>query len=75
MTASSSPGISLMMEGISYSSGSQLPMVVVDIMRGGPGLGNIGPEQGDYNQLTKGGGHGSIACRSSPPRRRRRWPT
>lgn len=58
MTASSSPGASLMMEGISYSSGSQLPMVVVDIMRGGPGLGNIGPEQGDYNQLTKGGGHG-----------------
>jgi pyruvate/2-oxoacid:ferredoxin oxidoreductase alpha subunit len=58
MTASSSPGISLMMEGISYSAGSQLPMVVVDVMRGGPGLGNIGPEQGDYNQLTKGGGHG-----------------
>jgi pyruvate/2-oxoacid:ferredoxin oxidoreductase alpha subunit len=58
MTASSSPGISLMMEGVSYSSGSQLPIVVVDIMRGGPGLGNIGPEQGDYNQLTKGGGHG-----------------
>jgi len=58
MTASSSPGISLMMEGISYSSGSQLPMVVVDVMRGGPGLGNIGPEQGDYFQLTKGGGHG-----------------
>jgi pyruvate/2-oxoacid:ferredoxin oxidoreductase alpha subunit len=58
MTASSSPGISLMMEGISYAAGSQLPMVVVDIMRGGPGLGNIGPEQGDYFQLTKGGGHG-----------------
>ena len=58
MTASSSPGISLMMEGISYSAGSQLPMVVVDVMRGGPGLGNIGPEQGDYHQLTKGGGHG-----------------
>ena len=58
MTASSSPGVSLMMEGISYSSGSRLPLVVVDVTRGGPGLGNIGPEQGDYFQLTKGGGHG-----------------
>ena len=58
MTASSSPGISLMMEGISYAAGSELPFVVVDIMRGGPGLGNIGPEQGDYFQITKGGGHG-----------------
>lgn len=58
MTASSSPGISLMMEGISYAAGSELPLVVVDIMRGGPGLGNIGPEQGDYFQVVKGGGHG-----------------
>jgi len=58
MTASSSPGISLMMEGISYAAGSELPIVVVDIMRGGPGLGNIGPEQGDYFQVVKGGGHG-----------------
>jgi 2-oxoisovalerate ferredoxin oxidoreductase alpha subunit len=58
MTASSSPGISLMMEGISYAAGSELPVVVVDIMRGGPGLGNIGPEQSDYFQLVKGGGHG-----------------
>jgi pyruvate/2-oxoacid:ferredoxin oxidoreductase alpha subunit len=58
MTASSSPGISLMMEGVSYSAGSELPIVVVDVMRGGPGLGNIGPEQGDYFQVVKGGGHG-----------------
>lgn len=59
MTASSSPGISLKQEGISYSAGSELPMVVVDVMRGGPGLGNIAPEQGDYNQMVKGGGHGN----------------
>lgn len=58
MTASSSPGMSLKMEGISYSAGSELPMVIVDIMRGGPGLGNIAPEQGDYFQMVKGGGHG-----------------
>jgi 2-oxoisovalerate ferredoxin oxidoreductase alpha subunit len=59
MTASSSPGISLKQEGLSYLAGSQLPCVVVDIMRGGPGLGNIAPEQADYNQMIKGGGHGS----------------
>ena len=59
MTGSSSPGISLMMEGVSYAAGSELPIVVVDIMRGGPGLGNIGPEQSDYFQVAKGGGHGS----------------
>jgi pyruvate/2-oxoacid:ferredoxin oxidoreductase alpha subunit len=59
MTASSSPGMSLKQEGISYSAGSELPMVVVDIMRGGPGLGNIAPEQSDYNQMVKGGGHGN----------------
>ena len=58
MTASSSPGISLMMEGVSYAAGAELPIVVVDITRGGPGLGNIGPEQGDYFQVVKGGGHG-----------------
>jgi pyruvate/2-oxoacid:ferredoxin oxidoreductase alpha subunit len=58
MTASSGPGISLMMEGVSYAAGSELPVVVVDIMRGGPGLGNIGPAQGDYFQVVKGGGHG-----------------
>jgi len=58
MTASSSPGISLKQEGISYAAGSELPLVVIDIMRGGPGLGNIAPEQGDYFQMVKGGGHG-----------------
>jgi 2-oxoglutarate/2-oxoacid ferredoxin oxidoreductase subunit alpha len=58
MTSSSSPGISLMQEGMSYIVTSRVPAVVVDIMRGGPGLGNIQPSQGDYFQLTKGGGHG-----------------
>ena len=62
MTASSGLGISLKQEGISYLSGSELPALVVDIMRGGPGLGNIGPEQSDYNQVVKGGGHGSYRC-------------
>jgi 2-oxoisovalerate ferredoxin oxidoreductase alpha subunit len=59
MTASSGPGISLMQEGVSYLAGAELPAVIVDIMRAGPGLGNIGPEQGDYNQIVKGGGHGN----------------
>jgi len=59
MTASSGPGISLMQEGISYIAGAELPCVVVDVMRGGPGLGNIGPEQADYSQMVKGGGHGN----------------
>ena len=59
MTASSGPGISLMQEGISYLAGAQLPALIVNIMRAGPGLGNIGPEQGDYNQAVKGGGHGN----------------
>ncbi len=58
MTSSSSPGISLKMEGISYMAGARLPAVIVNIMRGGPGLGNIAPAQGDYFQATKGGGHG-----------------
>src|SRR5689334_4117315 len=58
MTASSGPGISLMQEGISYLAGAELPCVIADIMRGGPGLGNVAPEQGDYNQVVKGGGHG-----------------
>ncbi len=58
MTASSGPGISLMQEGLSYLAGAELPCVIVDIMRGGPGLGNIAPEQGDYHQIVKGGGHG-----------------
>ncbi len=58
MTSSSSPGISLMQEGISYIICSRVPAVVVDMVRGGPGLGNIQPSQGDYFQLVKGGGHG-----------------
>jgi pyruvate/2-oxoacid:ferredoxin oxidoreductase alpha subunit len=59
MTSSSGPGISLMQEGISYMAGAELPCVIADIMRGGPGLGNIGGEQGDYHQVVKGGGHGN----------------
>jgi 2-oxoglutarate ferredoxin oxidoreductase subunit alpha len=58
MSSSSSPGVSLMQEGLSYIAGSEVPAVLVDIMRGGPGLGNIAPSQGDYNQIVKGGGHG-----------------
>jgi pyruvate/2-oxoacid:ferredoxin oxidoreductase alpha subunit len=59
MTASSGPGLSLMQEGISYLAGSELPCVIVDVVRGGPGLGNIAPEQSDYFAMVKGGGHGS----------------
>jgi pyruvate/2-oxoacid:ferredoxin oxidoreductase alpha subunit len=58
MTASSGPGISLMQEGISYLAGAELPCVIADIMRSGPGLGSIAPEQSDYFAMTKGGGHG-----------------
>jgi 2-oxoglutarate ferredoxin oxidoreductase subunit alpha len=58
MTSSSSPGISLKMEGISYLAGADLPCVIINVARGGPGLGNIAPAQGDYFQATKGGGHG-----------------
>ena len=58
MTTTSSPGYSLMQEGISYLAMSFVPCVIVNIMRGGPGLGNIQPAQGDYFQMTKGGGHG-----------------
>jgi 2-oxoglutarate ferredoxin oxidoreductase subunit alpha len=60
MTSSSSPGISLMQEGFSYIAGSEVPVVIVDVMRGGPGLGNIQPSQGDYNQVTKTAGHGDF---------------
>jgi pyruvate/2-oxoacid:ferredoxin oxidoreductase alpha subunit len=59
MTASSGPGISLMQEGISYMAGAELPCVVADITRAGPGLGNITSEQSDYHQVVKGGGHGN----------------
>lgn len=62
MTSSSSPGISLKQEGISYLAGCELPAVIVNIMRGGPGLGNIAPSQSDYFQATKGGGHGDYHC-------------
>ena len=58
MTTSSSPGVSLMMEGLSYIAGTEVPMVLVDVMRGGPGLGNIAPSQADYHQIVHGGGHG-----------------
>ncbi|MFZ5943422.1 MAG: 3-methyl-2-oxobutanoate dehydrogenase subunit VorB [Bacillota bacterium] len=58
MTSSSSPGVSLKMEGLSYIAGAELPCVIVNMMRGGPGLGSIQPAQGDYFQATKGGGHG-----------------
>jgi 2-oxoglutarate/2-oxoacid ferredoxin oxidoreductase subunit alpha len=60
MSSSSSPGISLMQEGLSYIAASMVPIVLVDIMRGGPGLGNIQPSQGDYNQVTKTAGHGDF---------------
>jgi len=59
MTGSSGPGLSLMQEGISYLAGSELPCVIVDVVRGGPGLGNIAPEQSDYFAMVKGGGHGN----------------
>ena len=62
MTSSSSPGISLMQEGISYLAAAELPCVIVNVMRGGPGLGNIAPSQGDYFQAVKGGGHGDYHC-------------
>ena len=60
MTSSSSPGISLMQEGLSYIAASEVPVVVVDIMRGGPGLGNIQPSQSDYFQMTRSAGHGDF---------------
>jgi 2-oxoglutarate ferredoxin oxidoreductase subunit alpha len=62
LTTSSSPGISLKQEGISYLAGCELPAVIVNIMRGGPGLGNIAPSQSDYFQATRGGGHGDYRC-------------
>ena len=62
MTSSSSPGISLKQEGISYIAGAELPAVIVNVMRGGPGLGNIWPAQSDYFQATRSGGHGDYHC-------------
>src|SRR5210317_297634 len=58
ITSSSSPGISLKLEGISYLAGAELPSVIVNVVRGGPGLGTIQPSQADYFQSVKGGGHG-----------------
>ncbi len=62
MTSSSSPGMSLKQEGISYMAGAELPAVIVNVQRGGPGLGDISPSQSDYFQATKGGGHGDYHC-------------
>ena len=58
MTSSSSPGVSLKQEGISYMAGAELPCLIINVMRGGPGLGTIQPSQADYFQTVKGGGHG-----------------
>ena len=66
-TSSSSPGISLMMEAVSYLCGAELPCVIVNIMRAGPGLGGILPSQSDYFQATKGGGHGDYRCLTLAP--------
>ncbi len=60
MSASSGPGVALMLEGLSYLAGAELPSVLVDVQRAGPGLGNIWPEQSDYNMCCKGGGHGAF---------------
>ena len=62
MTSSSSPGISLKQEGLSYAAGADVPLVLVNVVRGGPGLGNIAPSQADYFQSTRGGGHGDYHC-------------
>jgi 2-oxoglutarate ferredoxin oxidoreductase subunit alpha len=62
MTSSSSPGISLKQEGISYAAGADIPLVLVNVVRGGPGLGSIAPSQSDYFQSTRGGGHGDYYC-------------
>ncbi len=73
MTTSSSPGISLMQEGISYLAGAQLPSVIVNVMRGGPGLGNIAPSQSDYFQGTRGGGHGDYRTITLAPSTVQEW--
>jgi 2-oxoglutarate ferredoxin oxidoreductase subunit alpha len=62
MTSSSSPGISLKQEGISYAAGADIPLVVANVVRSGPGLAGIAPSQGDYFQATRGGGHGDYYC-------------
>lgn len=67
LTSSSSPGIALKQEGISYCAGSELPAVIINVMRGGPGLGSIQPSQADYNQITRGGGNGDYHVLSYAP--------
>ena len=67
MTSTSSPGLSLMMEGISYIAGAELPCVIVNVARGGPGLGTIQPAQSDYFQIVKGGGHGDYKLLTFAP--------
>jgi 2-oxoglutarate ferredoxin oxidoreductase subunit alpha len=67
MTSSSSPGIALKQEGISYMAGAELPAVIVNVMRGGPGLGGIQPSQADYKQITRGGGNGDYYLYSIAP--------
>lgn len=67
MTSSSSPGIALMQEGISYLCGAELPCVIVNVMRGGPGLGGIQPSQSDYFQITRGGGNGDYRVLAYAP--------
>ena len=62
MTSSSSPGIALKQEGVSYLAGSEIPAVILNVMRGGPGLGGIQPSQSDYNMMTRGGGDGDYNC-------------
>jgi 2-oxoglutarate ferredoxin oxidoreductase subunit alpha len=62
MTSSSSPGVSLKQEGMSYAAGADVPLVLVNVVRGGPGLGSISPAQSDYFQSTRGGGHGDYRC-------------
>jgi 2-oxoglutarate ferredoxin oxidoreductase subunit alpha len=74
MTSSSSPGVSLKQEGISYLCGADLPCLIVNVMRGGPGLGTIQPSQSDYFQSTKGGGHGDYHLIVLAPTLCRRWP-
>ncbi len=67
LTSSSSPGIALKQEGISYLAGSEIPCVIINVMRGGPGLGGIQPSQSDYNQITRGGGNGDYKVLSFAP--------
>lgn len=67
MTSSSSPGMSLMQEGVTYLAGAELPCLLVNVMRGGPGLGTIQPSQADYFQTTKGGGHGDYQLYTLAP--------